>query len=195
MAGSFGDAACFSFYPSKNLGAYGDGGAVVSNDKELVEKIMKLRNYGGKEKYIHEFVGCNSRLDEIQAAILRIKLRYLDKWIDQRRKNAKRYCELLDSKVELPKEMDNVKHAYYLFVIRHSNRDALKIFLEKNGIGTVIHYPIPIHLQPSYAYLGIEKGSFPITEKYAKEIISLPMFPELTDNEIKYVAEKIIQFK
>lgn len=193
-AGSIGDAACFSFYPSKILGAYGDGGAVVSNNPELIDKIMKFRNYGGKEKYVHEFVGSNSRLDAIQAAVLRIKLKYLDKWIEMRRRNAEKYMELLKgSAVSLPKEMENAKHAYYLFVVRHAKRDELKNFLEKSGIGTGIHYPIPVHLQPSYVNLGF-KG-FPVTEKYAKEILSLPMFPELTDEEIKYIAEKIMEFK
>jgi len=193
-AGSMGDAACFSFYPSKILGAYGDGGAVVSNNPGLIDKIMKFRNYGGKEKYVHEFVGSNSRLDAIQAAVLRIKLKYLDKWIEMRRRNAEKYRELLkDSAVSLPKEMENAKHAYYLFVVRHEKRDGLKSFLEKNGIGTGIHYPIPVHLQPSYVNFGF-KG-FPVTEKYAKEILSLPMFPELTDEEIKYIAEKIMEFK
>jgi dTDP-4-amino-4,6-dideoxygalactose transaminase len=195
-AGSFGDAACFSFYPSKNLGAYGDGGAVVSNNSDMIEKVAKLRNYGGKEKYVHEFVGCNSRLDELQAAVLRIKLKYLDNWIKQRRNHAKKYVELLRNSdvVMLPIEMQNAKHAYYLFVIRHAKRDELKTFLEKNGIGTGIHYPIPIHMQPSYAYLKIRGGSFPVTENHAKEILSLPMFAELTNEEISYIAEKIMQF-
>lgn len=196
--GGFSILSCFSFYPAKNLGALGDGGIIVTNNEELVEKLKMLRNYGQKEKYFHEFTGFNSRLDEIQAAILRIKLKYLEKWIEQRRKNAKLYNEELEGteKILTPIELPERKHVYHLYVIRvlDRKRDMLREFLVNNKIYPGIHYPIPIHLTNAYRYLGYEKGSFPVTEKLSNEILSLPMFPELREEEIVYICEKIKEF-
>lgn len=196
--GSFGILSCFSFYPAKNLGALGDGGIITTNDESLGEKLKMLRNYGQKEKYYHEFVGFNSRLDELQAAILRIKLKHLEKWIYQRRKNAKIYGEELEKIEEIttPIELPERKHVYHLYVIRvpERKRDALKEFLISNKIYPGIHYPVPLHLTNAYRYLGYKEGSFPVTEKLSNEILSLPMFPELREEEIVYVCEKIMEF-
>lgn len=194
--GSFGDCACFSFYPSKNLGAYGDGGLVVTGDPEINERIKLLRQYGEIEKNRHVLVGYNSRLDEIQAAVLRIKLKHLDKWISERRKNAAKYVEVLDdfSEVVLPSEKEYAKQVFHLFVIRLKERNEMQKWLSSKGVGVGIHYPTPVHLQKSYEYLKIGKGSLPLTERYAQEILSLPMFPELTGDEIEYVCEYIKGF-
>lgn len=190
--GGLGDAACFSFYPAKNLGCYGDGGMITTNDDKVAESVMMLRNYGQKQKYVHLMKGYNNRLDSIQAAVLRVKLRRLDGWNDARRRNAKLYSEMFNgSKVVTPVEMDYARHVYHLYVIRCANRDELGEKLKADGISTVIHYPIPIHLQGAYADLGLGKGSFRIAEKCAEEIISLPMFPELTEEEIGHVVEKV----
>lgn len=195
-SGSFGDCACFSFYPSKNLGAYGDGGLVVTDDAEIEEKIKLLRQYGETEKNKHVLVGHNSRLDEIQAAVLRIKLKHLDKWNSNRRKNAAKYMEVLNDLrgVTLPTEREYAKHVFHLFVIRLKERDEMQKWLASKGVGVGIHYPTPVHLQKSYEYLKVEKGSLPLTERYSGEILSLPMFPELTDDEIEYVCECIEEF-
>jgi len=194
--GSFGDVTCFSFYPSKNIGAYGDGGIVVTNNEEIVKKIRMFRNYGQKIKYHHTLIGFNFRLDEIQAAVLRVKLKYLDEWIEKRRENARKYNELLKniSEVTTPFEKKSRKHVYYVYVVRCQNRDELIKHLGIKGISTGIHYPVPIHLQESYKFLGLKRGSFPITEKCSDEILSLPMFPELTEEEIEYVVENIKEF-
>lgn len=193
--GSFGDLAAFSFYPSKNLGAYGDGGAITTNNAELAEKIRMLRNYGQRIKYQHLVKGFNSRLDTLQAAILRVKLKYLDQWNKSRRQNAQLYNQLLvDTDVITPKEIPGANAVYHLYVIRTQKRDELVKFLSKRNISTVIHYPIPIHLQPAYQDLDYKLGDFPITEKISKEIISLPMFPELTKEEINYVVQSIKEF-
>lgn len=195
-AGSMGIAACFSFYPAKNLGAYGDGGAVTTNDAEFANRIRMLRQYGERKKYEHESIGYNSRLDELQAAILRVKLRHLSSWNSSRRKAAKMYDELLAGhrKVEPPLEFDGREHVYHLYVVRHAKRDKLREFLAKNGIGTGIHYPVPIHLQQAYAHLRHKKGSFPETERAARQMLSLPMFPEITTEEIEYVCSTIRSF-
>lgn len=191
--GSLGDAGCFSFFPSKNLGAYGDGGAVVTNNQELAEKIKMLRNYGQKRKYFHEFVGYNSRLDSIQAAILSIKLKHLDRWNNLRKQHADAYRELLAGtrEIVLPVEAPDRTHVYHLFVIRTPRRNALLEHLVSKGINCGIHYPVPIHLQHAYRLLGYHKGNFPATEQYADEILSLPMFPELTNDEIKYGTDAV----
>lgn len=191
--GSLGDVGCFSFYPGKNLGAYGDGGIVVTDNFEIAEKIRTLRNYGQKVKYYHDLVGYNSRLDEIQAAVLRVKLKYLDKWNDLRRLHSKEYAELLDgvSGIVLPSNEENVKHVYHLYVIKCENIDQIQEKLSSKGISTGIHYPVPIHLQKAYTELGYCKGDFPITEEYAQKILSLPMFPELTYDEVKYISDQI----
>jgi dTDP-4-amino-4,6-dideoxygalactose transaminase len=182
--------ACFSFYPTKNLGAYGDGGAVVTDDEKLAEKLKMLRYYGQKETYDSKSFGYNSRLDEIQAAVLRVKLKHLDKWIESRQKIAKLYDELLSGVVETPKVKENRKHAYHLYVIKTDKRDELQAFLKENGIGTGIHYPIPIHKQDAFSV----EGNYPKSEENAKQVLSLPMFPELTDEEVTQICEKIKEF-
>lgn len=189
-----GNIGCFSFYPGKNLGCYGDGGAIVTNNEEIAEKIKMLRNYGQKIRYHHLIKGTNSRLDTIQAAVLRVKLRYIEKWNGSRRRHAKLYNELLGGVVELPVEKEYAKHVYHLYVIRTKKRDELQGYLSKKGIASLIHYPIPIHLQKAYSDLNLGEGSFPITERYANEILSLPMFPELADEEIAYICESIKEF-
>ena len=192
--GSMGDVGCFSFYPGKNLGAYGDAGAVVANNEEIAEKVRLLRNHGRiTKKYEHEIEGYSSRLDNLQAAILRVKLRYLNKWNEGRRENAKKYSELLSNVdgVITPYEADYAKHVYHLYVIRTENRDKLREELKSKGIATGIHYPIPLHLQPAYSYLGYKEGDFPITEKASQEILSLPMFAELGDEQIERISNLI----
>ena len=192
--GSMGDVGCFSFYPGKNLGAYGDAGAVVANNEEIAEKVRLLRNHGRiTKKYEHEIEGYSSRLDNLQAAILRVKLRYLNKWNEGRRENAKKYSELLSNVdgVITPYEADYAKHVYHLYVVRTENRDKLREELKSKGIATGIHYPIPLHLQPAYSYLGYKEGDFPITEKASQEILSLPMFAELGDEQIERISNLI----
>jgi len=194
-SGSFGDVGCFSFYPTKNLGAYGDGGMVITNDSGIAEKLALLRNYGQKDRYKHILKGYNSRLDEIHAAILRAKLAHLDEWIAKRRHIARLYCELLEGngKVSLPLEKGPVKHSYHLFVVRCGKRDALQKWLASKDICTNIHYPTPVHMQEAYAELNCLKGTLPLTEKYANDILSIPIFPELTEEEVKKVADAILK--
>ena len=193
--GSIGDIGCSSFYPGKNLGAYGDGGMVLTNDEEIAQKVRMLRNYGSRIKYYHEFKGFNSRLDTIQAAILRVKLKRLDRWTEKRRKHAKKYNELLRKmEVVTPKEGGYAKHVYHLYVIRVKERDGLLKCLKSKGIFAGIHYPIPIHLLGAYQDLGYKRGDFPVTEQITKEIISLPMYPELKENGIKYIVDNIKTF-
>jgi dTDP-4-amino-4,6-dideoxygalactose transaminase len=193
--GSLGHAAAFSFYPAKNLGAYGDGGMVVTNDERVAESLRMLRNYGQREKYHHALRGYNHRLDTLQAAVLRVKLQHLDAWNDARRRHARLYGELLpQSLVVLPVETDCAEPVYHLYVIRVTDRDGLRSYLQDRGIATGIHYPIPIHLQPAYRDLGYEKGSFPITEEHANQVLSLPMYAELTPGLIEHVAATIGQF-
>jgi dTDP-4-amino-4,6-dideoxygalactose transaminase len=194
-AGSFGLLGCFSFYPTKNLGAYGDGGMVVMDDKKLYNKVRLLRCYGEKKKYEHVLKGGNSRLDEIQAAILRVKLKHLDLWNDERRSKALAYKRMLGStEVVCPVEKEQARHVYHLFVIRTKRRNALQAFLKEKGIGTLIHYPIPIHIQKAYGELGYRKGDLPVTEKHAQEVLSLPFFPELTTEEMGKVNKGIKSF-
>ncbi|KAA3620029.1 MAG: DegT/DnrJ/EryC1/StrS family aminotransferase [Calditrichaeota bacterium] len=194
-AGSLSDAAAFSFYPGKNLGAYGDGGALVTNNAKVAEKLTLLRDYGQKQKYHHLIKGYNRRLDTLQAAVLRAKLPYLDAWNEARRKNAARYSTLLQNNETItPIDADFAESVYHLYVIRVQKRDALLAHLHQKGVGAGIHYPIPIHLQQAYADLGYQKGDFPITEKYADEIISLPMFPELNEEQINYTVEVLKEF-
>ena len=200
-AGSLGDISAFSFYPGKNLGAYGDGGAVVTNRGELAERIKLLRNHGSLRKYYHEIIGYNSRLDEIQAAILRVKLRYLDEWNEKRRGKANLYNEYLkdlvhEGLVVTPKEKDWAKHVYHLYVIQVEEgiRDKLIEYLNVREIGAQIHYPIPIHLQKAYRHLGYKEGSFPVAEKLAKRIVSLPMFPELEEHQVERITHEIKAF-
>ena len=194
-AGSFGLLGCFSFYPTKNLGAYGDGGMVLTDDKKLYDKIRLLRCYGEKKKYEHVVKGRNSRLDEIQAAILRVKLKRLDLWNGERRRKALTYKRMLEStEVVCPVENEQARHVYHLFVIRTKRRNALQAFLKEKGIGTLIHYPTPIHIQKAYRELGYRKGDLPVTEKHAQEVLSLPFFPELTTEEMGKVNEGIKSF-
>ena len=189
------DIGCFSFYPAKNLGAYGEGGAVVSNDKEFDEKLKAYRHHGQTKKNIHEYIGYNYRLEAIQAAVLRVKLNHLNKWTEMRRKNAALYNEMLiDCDVVTPLEKPYNKHVYHLYVIRVKNRQKLMEHLKFKEIHTGIHYPIPIHLQESYRHLNCGKGSFPVAEKYADEILSLPMYPELSEEEISHVCNSIKSF-
>ena len=193
--GSFGIFGSFSFYPGKNLGAYGDGGIIVTNDKNISETIKMMRNYGQKEKYNHIFLAYNSRLDNLQAAILSVKLKYLDGWNKKRQQNALIYNELLkDLPVTIPYKLDNVEHVYHLYVIRTEKRDELAEYLKTNGISTGLHYPIPIHLQRAYKDLNYKIGDFPVTEKLSKEILSLPMYPELEEKDIYYICKTIRRF-
>ncbi len=195
-AGTIGDMGCFSFYPTKNLGAYGDGGIVVTNSEELYNKLIMLRNYGEVSKFTSKIEGFNSRLDEIQAAVLRVKLKHLDTWTNRRREIATLYLQLLyNSNVQLPCERQWAKHVYHLFVIRTNKRDALKGYLQERGVGTQIHYPIPIHMQEAYKKFGYKAGEFPISERNAGEILSLPIYPELTKEEIETVAGLISEFQ
>src|ERR1035437_254425 len=187
--GSFGDVACFSFYPVKNLGAYGDGGMVPTNDRNLAERVKLLRNYGQSKKYHHDLVGINSRLDELQAAILRVKLSRLDEWNEKRRQLAGLYKELLEhTDVVLPCERAYAKHAFHLFVIRLADRDKCQRLLQKRGIQTQIHYPIPVHKQKAYAEFENAKD-LAVTEVACNEILSLPLYPSLTDEEVTYIGE------
>ncbi|MEK6829949.1 MAG: DegT/DnrJ/EryC1/StrS family aminotransferase [Nanoarchaeota archaeon] len=188
------EIGCFSFYPSKNLGALGDGGMVVTSRKDISNKLKLLRNYGQRDKYHASILGRNSRLDEIQAAILGVKLKYLDEWNSKRRENALIYDSELSNVVKIPEGHDNRKHVYHLYVIRTENRDGLMKHLRENEIGHLIHYPKPLHLQEAFSYLGYKEGDFPNAERYSKEIISLPMFPELTREEIIQVSKKIKEF-
>ncbi|RMF92204.1 MAG: DegT/DnrJ/EryC1/StrS family aminotransferase [Candidatus Schekmanbacteria bacterium] len=195
-AGSICDAGAFSFFPGKNLGAYGDGGAVTTNNPQIAEYIKMARNHGRKEKYIHQFEGINSRLDTIQAAVLRVKLSFLKDWNERRREIAKKYLANLKDieELTLPEVYKDIDSVYHLFVLRHRKRDKLREYLAKKGITTGIHYPIPLHLQPAYKHLGYKKGDFPVTEKIAEEILSLPVYPEMTDEMINYVSDTIHKF-
>jgi dTDP-4-amino-4,6-dideoxygalactose transaminase len=198
-AGSLGDAAAFSFYPAKNLGAYGDGGAVVTNDAGLADSVRLLRNYGQREKYHHLTIGFNRRLDTLQAAVLSVKLARLDTWNSRRQELARLYCELLADTpgIELPPadEPDTVESVWHLFVIESSERDELRRYLGERGIGTGIHYPVPVHLQPAYAHLGLCAGAFPRSEERARRVLSLPMYPELAADDVAYVAQAVRGFR
>lgn len=192
--GTLADVACFSFYPGKNLGAYGDAGAVVTNNEELALRVRMIANHGRIQKYNHELEGINSRLDGIQAAILNVKLRYIESWTEARRRNARLYNELLKDIDDItPMEMHYAKHVYHLYVIRTKKRDEMKDFLKSKGILTGIHYPTPLHLLNAYKYLRHRKGDFPVAEKCATEFLSLPMFPELEKEQIEFVSNMVQQ--
>jgi len=194
-AGSWGDVACFSFYPTKNLGAVGDGGMVVTNNPSLAKRARLFREYGWAERYVSHLRGWNSRLDELQAAILRVKLPFLDSDNEARRRIAEKYCgRLKDTNIRLPEIRVGATHAFHLFVIRSSHRDALQAYLKEKEIGALVHYPAPVHIQP--AYLGRLKGSecLPETERAAREILSLPIYPELGDEETEAVIREVQQF-
>lgn len=187
--GALSDAAGFSFYPGKNLGALGDGGCVVTNNKDIADKVRALGNYGSDYKYHHIYKGTNSRLDELQAALLRVKLPHLDKWNEERRRLANKYLdEIKNPLIKLPARSSNdYKHIYHVFVVRCNKRDELEKYLLENGISTVKHYPIPMHLQEAYKDLGIKEGNLPIAEEISKTVLSLPMFYGMTDEQIDYV--------
>jgi dTDP-4-amino-4,6-dideoxygalactose transaminase len=190
--GSIGDVAGFSFYPGKNLGAYGDAGAVTSNDEALLAKIRQLRDHGSKTKYEHEMFGFGERIDSLQAAILGAKLPQLEQWTEARRTHARAYNELLaGAGVVTPYEAPNVRHVYHLYVVRVPRRDAMLAHLKSKGIDAGIHYPLPVHLQPAYLKQAYGEISLPVTEQVADEIISLPMYPELTRDQIEYVARTV----
>ena len=194
-AGTWGHMAAFSFYPTKNLGTLGDGGALVTNDHKLYDKARILREYGWKERYISSIPGMNTRLDEIQAAILRVKLRHLDTDNEKRQTLAQKYDQLLPEIINLPKPIPQTKHVYHQYVIRTSHRDALREYLTRQGVGTAIHYPVPVHLQPAYKDRIIHAAKLPLTENVAKEILSLPMYPELTDDQLSSICKIITNWK
>ena len=192
-AGSIGDAGCFSFYPGKNLGAYGEAGAVVTNNAELAEKIRMFRDHGQAKKYYHSIIGWNARMDGFQGAVLSVKLKHLPAWNQARRKNAQLYNDFLADvdDVIAPAEADYARHVYHIYAIRTQNRDALIRALTEKEIHCGIHYPIPIHLQDAYKFLGYKKGSFPVAEKCAEELVSLPMFPKMRREHIEAVIKEI----
>lgn len=193
--GSLGDISCFSFYPGKNLGAYGEGGAVVTNDESLAHKIRILRDHGQPKKYHHETIGFNYRMDGFQGAVLNVKLKYIDEWNSIRRQKAKLYNELIDkADITAPYEPDYAESVYHLYVVLSDNREKLKNYLEENGVSTGLHYPIPVHLQKAYQFLGYKKGDFPVTEKISDSLLSLPIYPELEDSKIQYICELINKF-
>jgi dTDP-4-amino-4,6-dideoxygalactose transaminase len=194
--GAVGDAGCFSFYPGKNLGAYGDAGMIVTNSKELADKVRLLRNYGQPQKYQHVIMGYNRRLDSLQAAVLRAKLRHLDDWNASRRRAARLYDEMLKDvdEVRTPYYAEESVHVYHLYVIQHPKRDQLLKYLKDQGVFAGLHYPTPVHLQPCYEHLAKPPGSFPFTEAAASRVISLPMFAEITEEQIEYVCDRIKSF-
>ena len=196
--GTFGDIGCFSFYPSKGCGAFGDAGAIVSNNKELADKFKIFRNYGSEKRYHNKVVGTNSRLDELQAGLLRIKLKHLDEFNAERCKIAYKYSTLIDNQfIQLPKIRPGADSSWHQYVVhvKDGRRDELIDYLKELGIGTLIHYPIPPHLSEAYKYLGKKEGDFPIAERYAKEVLSLPMYNGMTDEELEYVINAINSFK
>lgn len=195
VIGTFGEISCFSFYPGKNLGAAGEGGALVTNNAAFAARARSLREHGSTVRYYHDEVGFNYRMEGIQGAVLGVKLKHLAKWTSERRRVAHRYHELLASTpLQLPREASYAESAYHLYVVRHPKRDELKKHLEANGVGCALHYPLPLHLQKCYASLGYKAGDFPVAEKAARECLSLPIFPELTDQQIQRVVEVIKDF-
>lgn len=192
----FTETGCFSFYPAKNLGAFGEAGAIVTDSREVFEKAKLLRAHGEFPKGIHSVIGYNYRMEGIQGTILGVKLKHLDKWINARRKNAGIYNKLLaKSNVVVPIEADYAKHVFHLFVVQSEKRDQLRSFLESKGISTGIHYPVPVHLQKAYEFLGLKSGSFPVAEAIMQRIVSLPMFPELSEGQIVEVCRAVKEFK
>ena len=195
MSGTFGDIGCFSFYPSKNLGAFGDAGAITTNDPQIAQDFRVLRNYGSEKRYYNKIVGTNSRLDELQAGLLRVRLQYMDELTRERQELAARYtAEIRNDKLILPMERPDTVNVWHQYVIRCKERDALIAHLESLGIGTIIHYPIPPHLAEAYQYLGHEKGAYPITEKYANEVLSIPMYNGMTTEEQDRVIQALNNF-
>jgi len=198
-AGVLGTTGCFSFFPSKNLGGFGDGGLITTNDQALADSLSMLRVHGSRVRYLHEAIGINSRLDALQAAVLHIKLKYLDQWAEGRRRNAARYEELfkrarLLDHVTIPSTHQGNFHVYNQYTIRVSRRDDLRASLKEKGIGTEIYYPLPMHLQNCYKDLGYKKGSFPVSEQAAEQVLSLPIYAELSDEQLSYVVDSIAEF-
>lgn len=197
-SGTLGDTACFSFFPTKNLGAYGDAGMIVTNNEDIAEKMRVIRVHGSKPKYYHHVLGYNSRLDELQAAILNIKFKHLDSWTENRRKAADAYSKLINEKVGdlivTPSQLEGNFHVFHQYTLRVADRDKLQAFLEENGVSTMVYYPLPLHIQPVFAELGYKEGDFPEAEKAAKEALSLPMFPEIKQEQIEYVVDQITKF-
>ena len=197
-AGGIGTIGCFSFFPSKNLGAYGDAGMLTTNDDTLAEKLKALRVHGAKKKYYHEWIGVNSRLDALQAAVLRVKFQYLDKWHEARRRNANLYRQIIASlgiPVAVPVEKPyQTRHIYNQFVIVGERRDALQAYLKEHGIGTEVYYPLPLHLQKCFSYLGYKEGDLPVSERLAKQSLALPVYPELEADDIEYVCQVLKNF-
>jgi dTDP-4-amino-4,6-dideoxygalactose transaminase len=184
-----GELACFSFYPGKNLGAYGEGGAVVTNDPELAKKIRLLRSWGEEVRYEHKYRGFNYRMDGVQGAVLGVKLRYMEEWTESRRSRADLYRQLLhDTDARPPAERPGSRHVYHIFAVRLAQREAWRARLTEAGVQTGVHYPIPVHLQPAYADLGYGRGDFPVSETLADQVLSLPIYPELTDAQVETVA-------
>lgn len=195
MTGTFGDIGCFSFYPSKNLGAFGDGGAIVTNDPDIEDAVRIFRNYGSEKRYYNRVVGTNSRLDEIQAGLLRVKLSHLQELEDEKRAICGKYLsEIKNENIILPQIRPGATHIWHQFVVRTDRRDEFMDYLDKNNIGTIIHYPIPPHLSEAYSYLGLRVGELPITEEYAKTILSLPLYNGMTEEEQNYVIECVNRF-
>lgn len=195
MVGTFGDVGCFSFYPSKNLGAFGDGGAVVVNNEDLDCDFRVFRNYGSEKRYYNKVVGTNSRLDELQAGLLRVRLSHINEIIEERQAIANRYTRGINNKlIILPKPIDNSTCVWHQYVIRCEYRNELIVYLASNGIGSIIHYPIPPHLSEAYSYLGYKKGAFPITERYADTVLSIPFYNGMTESEQDYVIDIINAF-
>ena len=193
--GTFGDIGCFSFYPSKNLGAFGDAGAIVTNDEQIAKDIRCFRNYGSETRYYNKVVGANSRLDELQAGFLRVRLKHLDELVNEKRTICSRYLsELNNNKFVLPKVRQGVTHIWHQFVIKTPFRDELIKYLDEREIGTIIHYPIPPHLSEAYQYLGKTEGDYPVTEEYAKTVLSIPLYNGMTESEQEYVIKMLNEF-
>lgn len=196
ITGAWGDIGCFSFYPTKNIGAFGDSGAIVTDNEKIYEKMKMLRNYGSKVKYHNEILGVNSRLDEIQAALLSVKLSHYDELRIEREGIANRYLNgIKNENIELPSIRENAEHVWHLFVIKTDNRERFQEYLLNNGIISQAHYPIPPHLSEAYGYLGYKEGDFPITESYANTVVSLPLYEGMTDEEIDYVIDTINRYE
>lgn len=190
--GTLADAACFSFFPSKNLGGAGDGGMVVTDDKDLADKVRALRAHGSTRKYYHSMIGYNSRLDALQAAILQVKLKYIDEWNGARREKAHRYNELFDgSDIVTPTELKHVKHVYHLYILRSAKKAEVEAILKANEIGHGVYYPVPLHLQDVYRSLGYREGDLPVSEAASKETLAIPLYPELRDEDMKHIAELV----
>lgn len=195
MTGTFGDVGCFSFYPSKNLGAFGDAGAIVTNDECLANEFKVFRNYGSEKRYYNRVVGTNSRLDELQAGLLRVRLKYLNEMNAEKKKIAERYTEELNnSNIELPRMRKDAISVWHQYVVQCKDRERLIGYLEERGIGTIIHYPIPPHLSETYKYLGHKEGFLPITERVAKRVLSIPMYNGMTEEEQDYIIQAINEF-